>query len=448
MRCMIRSFLALAASGIAVACASAQPLFSVHVGQGFTNPLFATSAPGNPNTLFVVEKGGLIRTLDVTPTGSPVINNPGTTFGNIATAGINFTSGGGEQGLLGMAFHPNFAGTGAGANSVFVSYTTNNSLLRVDRFTVAGGVINPASRQAVIAVNRPAGNHNGGWLGFSPTNGLLYISSGDSGGANDGGNLAQNKASLNGKMLRIDINSAASPYSIPASNPVNTDPTFAPEVYSYGLRNPWRPSFDRANGNLYIADVGQGAREEVNFQASAAAGGQNYGWRVREGFIKTPGIGDPDIPVNLRTDPILDYDRNIGGSITGGYVYRGGEIADGNQWLDGTYFFGDYVSGRIFSTRYNGINPPTVIDRTSQLNTPINNAAAGIGAFELASFAEDGAGRLYMFDIGAGNILRISGAAVPEPSTIALIGVAIAGGGWVVYRRRRRAMDVEITSQN
>lgn len=448
MRCMVRTLLAVAVSGIAVACASAQPLFSVHVGQGFTNPLFATSAPGNPNTLYVVEKGGLIRTLDVTPTGSPVINNPGSTFGNIATAGLNFTSGGGEQGLLGLAFHPNFAGTGAGANSVFVSYTTSNSLLRVDRFTVSGGVINPASRLGVISVPRPAANHNGGWIGFSPTNGLLYISSGDSGGSNDGGNVAQNRGSLNGKMLRIDINAVASPYSIPASNPVNTNSAFAPEVWAYGLRNPWRPSFDRANGNLYIADVGQGAREEVNFQASAAAGGQNYGWRVREGFIKTPGIGDADIPVNLRTDPILDYDRSVGGSITGGYVYRGGEIADGSQWLDGTYFFGDYVSGRIFSTRYDGINAPTVIDRTSQLNTPINNAAAAIGAFELASFAEDGAGRLYLFDIGSGNILRISGAAVPEPSTIALIGLTVAGGGWVVYRRRRRAVDVEILQSN
>ncbi|HMO36796.1 MAG TPA: PQQ-dependent sugar dehydrogenase [Gemmatales bacterium] len=438
MRCYARLFL-LAGSLLFMSWEEtrAQSLFSFHVGQGFSQPLFATSAPGQPDTLYVVQKGGLIRTLDVTPGGG--INNPGITFGNIATAGINFTSSGGEQGLLGMAFHPNYAGTGPGANTVFVSYTTSNNLLRVDRFTVSGGTIDASSRQAVIAINRPASNHNGGWLGFSPNDGYLYISSGDSGGGNDPGNLAQNRGSLNGKMLRIDINSSTGPYSIPATNPVNTDSSFAPEVWSYGLRNPWRPSFDRQTGDLWIADVGQGAREEINFQAASAPGGANYGWRLREGTIATPtaGIGGPRPADNV--DPILDYPRSIGGSITGGYVSRGGDISDGNLWLDGSYFYGDYVSGRIFTLRYDGNTVTSVIERTSQLNTPINNAGAAINTFDLASFAEDGAGRLYMIDITLGNVLRIQGAAVPEPSTLALLGGTLAGGAWVVYRHRKNS---------
>jgi hypothetical protein len=442
MRCLLRSLLALPIILGSAGWVFAQSLFSVHVGQGFTSPLFGTSAPGDPNTLYVVQKGGLIRRLDVTPSAS--INSPGTTFGNISTAGLNFTSSGGEQGLLGFAFHPNYNGTGTGANTVFVSYTTSNNLLRVDRFTTTGGNLDPASRTEIMAINRPAGNHNGGWLGFSPTNGLLYISSGDSGGGNDPGNLAQNRASLNGKMLRIDVNSG-SPYSIPATNPVNTLPAsgFANEVWSYGLRNPWRPSFDRTTGDLWIADVGQSAREEVNFQASSAAGGANYGWRLREGTIQNPDAVGGARPAD-NVDPILDYPRSIGGSITGGYVYRGGQIADGSQWLDGTYFYGDYVSGRIFSVRYNGSSIISQMERTSQLNTPTNNAAAAIGTFDLGSFAEDGAGRLYMLDITLGNVLRISGAAVPEPSTIALIGITVAGGAWVLYRRRKNAKDVEI----
>jgi hypothetical protein len=253
---------------------------------------------------------------------------------------------------------------------------------------------------------------------------LLYIASGDGGSGNDPQNNAQNRNTLLGKMLRIDVNSTSggNNYAIPASNPFANNPGERGEIWAYGLRNPWRPSFDRTTGNLYIADVGQGAREEINFQSGTSTGGQNYGWRVREGTLGAA------LPGSI--DPIHEYDRSVGASITGGYVYRGGALLDNGQPLDGTYFFADFVSGRLFSFRYDGTTLTELRERTSQLQNASNGGSTG----NISSFAEDGFGNLYVVSFG-GSIFRVSGTAVPEPGTLVLSGAAAAT---LALRLRRR----------
>jgi glucose/arabinose dehydrogenase len=407
--------------------AAAQPVNSTRVATGFSSPVFATSAPGDPGALYVVEQGGLIRTLN-TATGQI----GATPFLNLgAISGTNLLSGG-EQGLLGLAFHPNYQTNGL----FYVNYTTDNGTgsagaTRVEEYRASAGVVDPASRRTIIQFNQPFTNHNGGWIGFNPANGAtgpnsghLYIMSGDGGSANDPQNNAQNTNVLLGKVLRIDVNTTAggNQYGIPAGNMTGTG--VRPELYSYGLRNPWRASFDRANGNLYIGDVGQGAREEVNFIANGSPGGQNFGWRLREGTIQTPaaGVGGPRPPGNV--DPIFDYDRSSGGSITGGYVYRGPDPA-----LDGTYFFADFVSSRIWSFRYDGTTVTNFQERTGELQNALNGGSIA----NISSFAEDGVGNLYILDYFGGEVFRIN--PVPEPASVGL--VAAAGlAGWLACRRR------------
>lgn len=426
----------VAATFLLISAAQAQVLNSVRVGTGFTKPIFATSAPGDPTTLYVVEQGGLIRTLNPN-TGSvgatPFLNLPG-------VAGANLVSGG-EQGLLGFAFHPDYsAATGNG--HIFVDYTTTGGALRVDRFQVTGGTVNTGSRTTMLTWAHPSfTNHNGGWIGFNPTatgsnRGYLYISSGDGGDSNDPNNNAQNTNSLLGKMLRIDVlNASSSTYSIPSSNPFASGGG-APQVYYTGLRNPWRNSFDRSLGNLFIADVGQGAWEEINYVAAGRPGGLNFGWRDFEGNHDNPGVSGTGDPTG-KEFPIHEYSHSVGQSITGGYVYRGPNIIDGGQPLDGTYFFADYISGRMFSFRYDGTTLTGLTERTSQLQ----NAVGGGTLSSISSFAEDGFGNLFVIDYGglggtagAGEIYRIAG--VPEPGTLALTGLALAGGLWRLRRRR------------
>lgn len=433
---MTRSFRPFAAFLVLVllvpAVASAQ-LNAVPVGTGFSSPVFAASAPGaNPATLYVVQQGGLIRTLN-TQTGA-VGSTP---FLDLASIGAANLRTGGEQGLLGLAFHPNYQSNGL----FYVHYKYNNDAtggaMRVDQFQVnASGVADPTSRRTVIQYDdRRFDNHNAGWIGFNPMNGTtggnsghLYIPTGDGGSGNDPDNNAQNLGVYTGKLLRVDVGnglSAGNPnYAIPTGNITGG----LPELFSRGLRNPYRASFDRTTGNLYIGDVGQGAREEVDFIANGAVGGQNFGWRLREGTIQTPGSAGGN-PPSGNIEPIHEYDHGLGQSITGGYVYRGGWRDDSGNPLDGHYFFAYFVAGRIFSFQYNGSFVPNRVDRTLELGL-------GVGDFSPSSFAEDGFGNLYMIDYN-GTIYQI--VPVPEPATIGLL-VGIAG--LVLARRARKRRTI------
>jgi hypothetical protein len=434
-----RLFAAAIVATVVAPSAPAQVVLS-QVGASFSQPLFLAAAPGdaNPNRVYVVEKGGTIRTLDTT--GG--IGTPGTTFLNLPSvlgAGQVLTNG--EQGLLGMAFGPGFSN---GNGFVYVDYTGNNGTTqgetRVDRFTVAGGSVQAGSRANILtfAQNVPGQtNHKAGWIGFGPDN-LLYIATGDGGSGNDPNGNGQNLSVLLAKTLRIapSTTPGVGGYTIPAANPFAGNASgFRQEIFAYGLRNPFRNSFDRATGNFYIADVGQGAREEVDFIPNSGPGGliggQNFGWRRFEGNILTSGISDTTPNAMDVIFPIVDYPHTNGNnSIIGGYVYRGGDILDGGQSLDGAYFYGDNGSGRIFSFRYGGTGTVgTVTDRSAETNS-INILGAG----GLSSFGEDNLGRLYAVDLN-GQIFRITGTPLPEPGTLVLISAAAVG---VSFWRRRR----------
>jgi glucose/arabinose dehydrogenase len=367
------------------------------VGSGYTQPVFLT-APVGDSRLFVVEKGGLIKVQQ----GSSV-----STWLDISTQ----VDTGGERGLLGLAFDPGFSSNGrfyvdyidkTTLNTVVASYTVN-----------ASGAVDMASAKTILTVAQPAGrsNHKAGWIGFNAADpGNLYIATGDGGSSNDPDNNAQNLNSNLGKLLRVTPG-ANGGYTVPTDNPF-VGVAGNDEIWAYGLRNPYRNSFDRQTGDLWIGDVGQGAREEVNFAAAASGLGRgaNYGWRVREGTIATPGISDPT-PPNL-TEPLFDYGRDVGGTVIGGYVYRGADAS-----LNGKYVFGDYVTGDIWS--YSG-----------GTRTALDSPFAG---FQLTSFGEGGDGSLYA--VGINGNLYLLAAAVPEPAPALLLALGLAAG--LITRRRR-----------
>jgi glucose/arabinose dehydrogenase len=369
-------------------------IIAARVATGFDAPVFVTSAPGDPDRLFVVEKTGRIEIL-----------NPATGTANVApflSIPAGEISSTGEQGLLGLAFHPGYA-----ANGRFFVFVVNAAGdLEVRAYLRSGADpdrADAASGDVILTIPHPGNtNHNGGWLGFGP-DGYLYIATGDGGGSGDPANNAQDTGVLLGKILRIDVDGDDFPaeggrdYAIPPDNPF-VGGAGADEIWAFGLRNPWRPSFDRLTGDLYIADVGQGAREEVNFQAAGSAGGANYGWKVKEGRIvfddNVPGNPAPTSPA--LTDPLIDYGRQAGQSVTGGYVYRG--IAGGMQ---GVYFYADFVSGQLWSFRVVGGRAVDAANRTDQL------VAQGGSVDNVASFGEDGHGNLYIVDFD-GDIFRLT----------------------------------------
>jgi glucose/arabinose dehydrogenase len=349
----------------------------VQVPGTFADPIGVTNAGDGSNRLFVVERAGTIR---VVKNGQLLV----TPFLNISSL-INCTDCG-ERGLLGLAFHPDYENNG----DFFVFYTRTGGDLVVARYEVSANpdVANAGSAAILLVVDHPRTNHNGGQLAFGP-DGYLYIGTGDGGGGGDPDENGQNINTLLGKILRIDVDGAdAYPsdpdrnYAIPANNPFAGATPGADEVWAYGLRNPWRFSFDRQTGDLYIGDVGQVTWEEIDFQPAASGGGENYGWDCREGAHNyTDGNGDLNAGCPVASvDPILEYSHSLGCSVTGGFVYRGGVPS----FLSGEYLYGDFCTGRI----WRGFQDPDW-ESEELFDT----------SFGISSFGESETGRIYFTDL-------------------------------------------------
>ncbi len=359
---------------------SAQPQIALSViANGFDSPVDIASA--GDERLFVVEQDGVIKIIDG---NHDVLATP---FLDIDS---QVGSNGNEQGLLGLAFHPNYSENGY----FFVYYTKNNGDTRVSRFSVYGGnpdVADPSSELVILEEDQPFSNHNGGAIKFGP-DGYLYISLGDGGSGGDPYGYGQNRQTFLGKMLRIDIDNG-DPYSIPDTNPFAFDDFTLDEIWALGLRNAWRFSFDRETGDMWIADVGQNEWEEVNFQPADSSGGENYGWRCFEGF-ETYNNDPDDCPDESQlTMPVVVYNNNFtnGCSITGGFVYRGSEFPE----LYGHYLYTDYCSGRIWSLTPDGDDGWNNVELINSTNN------------EFTSFGEDNQGELYLAGRSTGNIYQI-----------------------------------------
>jgi glucose/arabinose dehydrogenase len=337
----------------------------VEAASGFSQPVHITHAGDGSGRLFVVERAGRIR----------IVEN-GAITGTLLDIRSQVETGNNEQGLLSVAFPPGFAAKGY----YYVYYTRRSDEANVvARYTLGG------AETVILAMPDLAGNHNGGIMHFGPRDGYLYVGTGDGGGAGDQQNRAQNLNDLLGKVLRIDVESGEQPYGIPASNPSLGGRR---EIWAYGLRNPWKLSFDRATGDLYIGDVGQGQYEEIDFQPDAIAGGENYGWRLKEATHCYNPSSNCD-PGGL-VDPVAEYDHDLGCSVTGGYVYRG------------VYYYGDFCSGRLWGLTRDG---------AAWVSQQLLETGHGI-----STFGEDEAGELYLADYGGGRIYRV---AVEAPAATA-----------------------------
>lgn len=336
------------------------------VAGGFTKPVFVTHANDGSGRLFVVEQPGRILILKDGQT------NPAPFLDIVALVGSDAL----EQGLLSVAFHPNFAANGY----FFVDYTNKQGDTVIARYSVSANpdAADPASAKVLLVIDQPYVNHNGGQLAFGP-NGYLYVGTGDGGSANDPHNNGQSLDTLLGKILRLDVD-RADPYGVPGDNPFVNRPGARPEIWSFGWRNPWRFSFDRATGDMYIADVGQNQYEEVHVEPAGSPGGQNYGWRLLEGrhCFNPPECDPQSVPAVL---PVAEYDHSQGCSVSGGYVYRGTRFPG----LNGIYFYGDFCSGIIWGLR-RAAGGGWEQARLLQSNLAIS------------SFGQDEAGELYVVD--------------------------------------------------
>ena len=337
----------------------------------FTQPVGLLQAPGVDDRWYVVEQAGVVRTFKAGDSAATI-------YADIQSK----VTSGGERGLLGMAFHPDFPTT----PYVYLSYTATNNGLRsvISRFTVTSGSLDTASEQVILDLAQPYGNHNGGQIGFGP-DGYLYIGFGDGGSQGDPDNHGQNTHTLLGSMLRIDVD-AATPYAIPSDNPFASSSgcgngNGCPEIWAWGFRNPWRWSFDQSNGQLWASDVGQDAREEV----SIVEKGNNYGWRCYEGNILYNGDGCGS--AGNYTFPVAEYSHTEGCSITGGYVYRGSVIPA----LQGAYLYGDFCSGTVWGYFGSGTSPRVLLSTSHRIS----------------SFAQGNDGEMYLISFNQGQIHRV-----------------------------------------
>ncbi len=373
--------LTLASPASAAFDPSAVRLLLAPVVAGLDAPLLVTNAGDGSRRLFVVEQAGRIR---IVRSGELVARPFLDISGRI--------SAGGERGLLGLAFHPAYETN----RRFYVDYTDSRGNTVIAEFSASAGepdTADPSSERVLLRIAQPYANHNGGALAFGP-DGFLYIATGDGGSGGDPGNRAQSLATRLGKLLRVDVNTRGGTlrYGIPPTNPF-VGRYGLDEIWAYGLRNPWRFSFDRSTGDLWIGDVGQARWEEIDRATRASGGGRgrNFGWRVLEGrACYSPPSG---CSAAGKTSPIAVYSHSLGCSVTGGFVYRGSAY----PVLRGGYLFGDYCSGRIWSLTAAGPSP----------QTPRLLLASGRS---IASFGEDESGEIYVADIGRGEVLRVVGA--------------------------------------
>jgi glucose/arabinose dehydrogenase len=345
---------------------------------GLSYPLYVTHAGDESGRLFVVGQAGQIYLIKDGELQEELFLDLSDTVTQSVLRGYS------EQGLLGLAFHPNYEENGF----FYVNYTDQSGDSAVARYSVSSDNPDVADKDSAVVLmtqDQPFPNHNGGHMTFGP-DGYLYISFGDGGAANDPLQTGQNPSDWLGSILRIDVDSEE-PYGIPEDNPVANNEDFAPEVWSYGLRNVWRFSFDRATGDMYLADVGQNMWEEVNLQPADSTGGENYGWNAYEASQPFATSAEPEGMVY----PFAEYPHQGGDcSVTGGYVYRGTEIPE----LEGVYLFSDYCTGRVWAS-YRDANGDWQTNVFMELNR------------QVSSFGEDEVGELYIVDYG-GSLWRIN----------------------------------------
>ncbi|MBV9582051.1 MAG: PQQ-dependent sugar dehydrogenase [Chloroflexi bacterium] len=345
--------------------------------KGLTEPTLVAWPPDGSNRMFVLERAGRVRVADADGTLHP------TPFLDIS----DNTSTSTEEGLIGLAFDPNYSQNGY----MYIDYTANDASVNIVRYTVAPGQpnqVDPSTATTVMSIPKRSKFHNGGTLAFGP-DGYLYVSVGD----DETSQEAQSVSSIFGKILRIDVDSAQ-PYAVPPTNPFVDTPGARTEIWSYGFRNPWRFSFDRATGDLWVGDVGDAKWEEVDMQPASSHGGENYGWPYYEGaecefqdHCQDPGL----VP------PLVTYGHNMTCAIMGGYVYRGANVPA----FSGKYLFGDLCTGGVFTM-------------TGDAQQGWTRVELGFSPIKIDSFAEDPAGEVYVVDMQGGVIYRIAAGSMPS----------------------------------
>lgn len=370
------------------ALASAQEVRLDRIASGLASPTDIQSAGDGTGRLFFVQQNGIVRIFR----NGALVDTP---FLDIRGK----TNPGGERGLLGLAFPPDYVNK----RYFYVNYTDRqgNTVIARYRTTANSDIADPASEAVVMTVAQPFANHNGGQLRFGP-DGYLYIGLGDGGSAGDPQRHGQNRRSRLGKLLRIDTESDLSQFRIPPANPFVNDSSALPEIWALGLRNPWRFSFDRATGDLWIADVGQDRAEEINFQPASSRGGENYGWNQMEGFqCFTPGC-----VTSAFTAPVAEYDHSQGCSVTGGHVYRGSQWAN----LQGTYLYADYCSGRLWGLKRENSQWVTSLLLTTRL--------------PISTFGEGEDGEIYLANMSSGEIFHVVGTRKPSFTAASVVNAA------------------------
>jgi glucose/arabinose dehydrogenase len=356
------------------------------VAEGFNRPVWVGAAPNDAEHLWVIEQAGAIWVID---------RKTGERKGSFLDITPEVTRDGNEEGLLGLAFAPDYAQSGR----FYVNYVNKGTsrVTRIARYQVSADPhkADAASEEILLSIRQPHNNHNGGWLGFGP-DGMLYIGMGDGGSGNDPSDNGQSMKTRLGKILRIDV-SGGKGYEVPTDNPYKGSEF--PEIWAVGVRNPWRCSFDRKTGDFWMGDVGQDMTEEINFMPAGQGAGANYGWRLREGSEATPSPRAGGEKPKDCIDPVYEYKHNGGAtggvSVTGGFVYRGPF-----KELDGMYFFADYARGQLWSLTRDG-------EKFQFGNHPLSDVATGkrgIGA--ITAFGEDAEGGLYLVEQG-GSVFRI-----------------------------------------